>query len=206
MNLLAHALLSPPDPQVLVGNLTADWVKGRARHALPPAIQNGMRLHTLIDSFTDTHPLVSSCSDLLAPAWGRYSPVLVDILFDHVLSLQWAQWCDQPRERVIDHAYAALRSHLHLLPPLAQWATSALLADDWFSAYASLDGIALSLSRLSARLNSRGHNIELAPAVRDFLTHQTAFHRTFHAFFPQLRHHVQIENSPPCTLPFPPAL
>src|SRR5690348_2335198 len=38
MNLLAHTLLSPPSPPILVGNLTADWVKGRARLALPAAL------------------------------------------------------------------------------------------------------------------------------------------------------------------------
>jgi acyl carrier protein phosphodiesterase len=190
MNLLAHALLSPPDPAGLVGNLTADWVKGRARHALPPAVREGMTLHARIDAFTDTHPLVTSCSDLLAPTWGRYAPVLVDILFDHVLSLQWHDWSPTPRQKLIADAYVALRAHLHVLPPRAQWAATALLADDWFSCYATLDGIALSLTRLSARLNSRGHDVELAPAVADFQCHQHAFHTAFREFFPALQSHL----------------
>jgi acyl carrier protein phosphodiesterase len=190
MNLLAHALLSPPDPVVLVGNLTADWVKGRARLALPQALRQGMVLHARIDAFTDTHPLVVACSDLLAPVWNRYAPVLVDILFDHVLSLQWPDWSATPRHELIADAYAALRAHLHLLPPRAQWATNALLADDWFSCYATLDGIALSLTRLSSRLNSRGHNVELAPAIADFQRHEHAFHSAFREFYPALQAHV----------------
>jgi acyl carrier protein phosphodiesterase len=60
MNLLAHALLSPPNPAILVGNMTADWVKGKARHALPAEIRIGMQLHQAIDVFTDTHPLVDA--------------------------------------------------------------------------------------------------------------------------------------------------
>jgi acyl carrier protein phosphodiesterase len=196
MNLLAHALLSPADPLVLVGNLTADWVKGRARRALPEGMQAGMELHGRIDAFTDTHPIVVACGELLAPAWGRYSPVLVDVLFDHVLSVQWERWCGRPRERVIAEAYAALRAHLHVLPPFAHWAANALLADDWFSCYATLDGIAACLTRMSARLNARGHDIELAAAVSDFRRQEGAFHDAFREFFPALRSRLGFPPAP----------
>lgn len=191
MNLLAHALLSPPDSGVLAGNLAADWIKGRARQALPAALRHGMLLHQRIDAFTDAHPLVDYCSSLLEPAWGRYSPILVDVLFDHVLSCDWPRCCDEPRPGMIARAYAALREHQQHLPERAQYAVNMLLADDWLTCYASLDGIALSFTRMSARLNSRGHNIQLAPAVADFAVHRAAFHEAFHVFFPQLRRHVE---------------
>jgi acyl carrier protein phosphodiesterase len=191
MNLLAHALLSPADPAVMAGNLTADWVKGRARDTLPAGMRRGMDLHGHIDTFTDAHPLVWRCAELLEPHWGRYSPILVDILFDHVLSVEWAQWCDRRRAEVIAEAYATLRQYVHLLPPRAQWAVNALLVGDWLTCYATLDGIALSLTRLSARLRTRGHDIELAPAVADFTAHQSAFHSAFAVFFPELRQEVE---------------
>jgi acyl carrier protein phosphodiesterase len=191
MNLLAHILLSPPDDDaMLVGNLTADWVKGKARRALPASIQAGMALHQRIDIFTDTHPHVDACTSLLSPRWHRYAPVLVDILFDHVLSCEWPHFCDTPRPAVIARAYAALRAHVHLLPDRARLAAASLLADDWLSCYATLDGIALSLSRLSQRLHHSGHTVELAPAVHDFRTHREAFHHAFRHFFPALRQHI----------------
>jgi acyl carrier protein phosphodiesterase len=188
MNLLAHAVLSPPHAGVLVGNITADWVKGKSRHALPADLREGIELHRRIDAFTDMHPLVERCAGLLEGNWGRYAPVLVDILLDHVLSTAWEAHCPVPRERFIADVYAALRQHLHLLPPRAQYGAHALLADDWFTCYATLDGIALSFTRLSKRL---GHGIELAPAVDDFVRHRDAFNAAFGEFFPQLRHHVE---------------
>jgi acyl carrier protein phosphodiesterase len=188
MNLLAHAILSPAQPEIMVGNLTADWVKGKARHALPPQFRQGVELHRRIDGFTDAHPLVEHCTTMFDGRWGRYSPVLVDILFDHVLSVGWGRYSDVPRERFIEETYAALRAHLHVLPARAQYGANALLADDWFTCYATLDGIALSLSRLSKRLS---HGVELAPAVQDFVEHQEPFTRAFHEFFPQLRKHVE---------------
>jgi acyl carrier protein phosphodiesterase len=193
MNLLAHALLSPSPslaPGVLVGNLTADWIKGKARHALRTDLAAGVTLHRRIDQFTDMHPLVEHCSTLLEPRWGRYSPVLVDILFDYVLSVNWSLYHDQDRPAFIAAAYSALRDHLHLLPAepqRARMAADALLADDWLSTYASLEGIALSLRRLSRRLAHSGHSIDLSPAVADYLQHQESFDAAFHAFFPQLR-------------------
>jgi len=93
---------------------------------------------------------------------------------------------------VITRAYAALRAHVHLLPARARLAAASLLADDWLSCYATLDGIALSLSRLSHRLQQSGHTIELAPAVHDFRMHRDAFHDAFRQFFPALRQHVAL--------------
>jgi acyl carrier protein phosphodiesterase len=189
MNLLAHAVLTPAGaaPGVLVGNVVADWIKGKARHALPDDLRAGIALHRRIDTFTDTHPLVASCASLLEPRWGRYSTVLVDILFDHVLSAEWDRYCPTPRPAFIAATYAALRDHLDALPWRAQYATNALLADDWFTCYATADGIALSLSRLSGRLN---HHVELAPAIVDFHAHRAAFHESFRHFFPALAAHA----------------
>ena len=188
MNLLSHAVLSPPVPGILVGNLTADWVKGRARHGLPEALKRGVELHRRIDAFTDMHPVVERCAGMLEGNWGRYSPVLVDIFFDHVLSSTWGQHCDVPREMFIDQTYAALREHVHVLPERAQYASHALLADDWFRCYATLEGIGLSLSRMSKRL---GHGVELAPSVQDYVVHEAGFREAFEEFFPQLRRHVE---------------
>jgi acyl carrier protein phosphodiesterase len=191
MNLLAHALLSPEEPAVLAGNLTADWVKGWARLALPAGMRRGMELHGRIDAFTDGHERVWRCARLLEPVWGRYAAILVDMFFDHVLSVEWGRWCAREREEVIVAAYAALRQYLDLLPARARWAACKLLADDWLTAYGTLEGMAVCLTRMSARLNARGHDIELAPAVRDFVRHREAFHEAFGEFFPELRREVE---------------
>ena len=187
MNLLAHAILSPDDPGILVGNLTADWIKGRARLEMPAELRAGFELHRRIDSFTDTHPHAAACAELLDPQWGRYSPVLVDIFFDHLLAQAWQDHCVCDRKLFILCVYAALRDRVNLLPPRAQYAAHMMMADDWLSCYATLDGIGLSLTRISSRLN---HGIELAPAVRDFVSHRAAFEQAFTDFFPQLQRHV----------------
>jgi acyl carrier protein phosphodiesterase len=191
MNLLAHAILSPPgnDP-LLVGNLTADWIKGRSRRALPPAIQFGFIVHRHIDGFTDTHPLVAACIERLSDKWNRYAGILVDIFFDHLLAVNWQRYTPHPLQPFVAGTYATLRAHRPLLPEATHYAVDALTTDDWFSTYATLDGIRLTLARMSMRLRARGHSIDLAPSVDDFPSLELAFHSAFARFFPELQHHI----------------
>jgi acyl carrier protein phosphodiesterase len=54
MNYLAHAYLSFGIPEITLGNLISDFVKGKKKNDYPAAIQRGIMLHRAIDTFTDT--------------------------------------------------------------------------------------------------------------------------------------------------------
>jgi len=187
MNLLAHAILSPANPGVRVGNVVADFVKGRVRKTLPGDVQAGIELHRRIDAFTDLHPIVLGCATMLEERWGRYATVLVDIFFDHCLTAAWGSYADGRREDFVVQVYGDLRAYRACLPERAQLAVTVMMGDDWLNAYAQLDGLRLALTRLSRRLR---HGIELAPAVDDFAARQVEFDAAFAAFFPQLVDHV----------------
>ncbi|KKM01805.1 hypothetical protein LCGC14_1790730, partial [marine sediment metagenome] len=49
MNYLAHIYLSGDHPEVMVGGLLGDFVKGPLRGQLPRAIEEGIALHRKID-------------------------------------------------------------------------------------------------------------------------------------------------------------
>ena len=49
MNYLAHAYLSFNDPDILIGNMISDHVKGKKKFDLPEKIQRGITLHRNID-------------------------------------------------------------------------------------------------------------------------------------------------------------
>jgi acyl carrier protein phosphodiesterase len=70
--------------------------------------------------------------------------------------------------------------------------------DDWFSSYTTLDGIRLTLTRMSARLR---HDVELAPAVDDFHRHRDFFREAFDRFFPELQRTVEASPISAETLP-----
>lgn len=58
MNYLAHIYLSGSSPQIRVGGFIADAVKGGIPEHYPYKLRSGIRLHRLIDNYTDHHPLV----------------------------------------------------------------------------------------------------------------------------------------------------
>ncbi|HVX84513.1 MAG TPA: ACP phosphodiesterase [Phycisphaerae bacterium] len=189
MNLLAHAFLSPADDAMLAGNVVADWVKGRARRALPAGMRAGLELHGRIDRFADAHAGMHRAAAALEGRWGRYSPVLADVFFDHVLAAGWGEHSQDPLPVFTRRVYDILLSVQALLPERATHAVCAMIADDWLTSYATLDGMRLALTRMSARLR---HGIELAPAVDDFFHARRVFEGAFGSLFPALCRHVAL--------------
>lgn len=86
MNYLAHIYLSGSDKQLQIGGFIADFVKGSKGGKHPVGIWNGIVLHRKIDSFTDSHPIVRELVELLRPEFGRYSAIVLDMYFDHLLA------------------------------------------------------------------------------------------------------------------------
>jgi acyl carrier protein phosphodiesterase len=87
MNYLAHAYLSFSIPEITVGNLISDFVKGKQQFEYSPAIRQGITLHRAIDSFTDIHPVTRRAKTFFKDEYGPYSGPLVDIVYDHFLAL-----------------------------------------------------------------------------------------------------------------------
>jgi acyl carrier protein phosphodiesterase len=87
MNYLAHAYLSFNDPDILVGNMISDFVKGKKKFDYPLRIQAGIMLHRIIDEFTDSHPATREAKEFFRPHYRLYSGAFIDVVFDHFLAL-----------------------------------------------------------------------------------------------------------------------
>ncbi len=79
MNYLAHAYLSFNDPEILVGNMISDFVKGKKKFDYPTGIQAGIMLHRIIDTFTDNHPCTGKAKSFSAPL-RLYSGAFIDVV------------------------------------------------------------------------------------------------------------------------------
>jgi len=86
MNYLAHAYLSFNHPEILVGNMISDFVKGRKKFAYPSEIQKGIALHRAIDQFTDDHRATQSAKLFFRPVYRLYSGAFIDVVYDHFLA------------------------------------------------------------------------------------------------------------------------
>ncbi len=87
MNFLAHLYLSDNQPELMVGNMIGDFVKGKkALSNYPDGICKGIMLHRKIDLFTDNHSLVFKTKHCFPQNGRRYASVVLDMLYDHFLA------------------------------------------------------------------------------------------------------------------------
>lgn len=148
-------------------------------------------MHIRIDSFTDTHTLVSQSKAILTPR-GHLKGVVLDILYDHFLSLHWDKFCAIPREIFLDDfRFKALES-MENYPQEAQRIIKRVVGNRQLSSYEHMDGVVDAFRRIDMRLSDRALSkdnceryIPLIAAQRDKLE------ENFLIFFPELMHTVQ---------------
>lgn len=185
MNFLAHLYLSPPTPDAWLGSLLGDFVKGPLDlSGYGGELQAAIRLHRAVDTFTDAHPVVREAKALVSPARRRYAGILVDIFFDHFLAARWTVWHTAPLRDFADGVYASLTHPSVPLPDRFGRLVPHLVSQDWLAGYATLDGIAITLDRMSRRAP---HAIALAGGHEELAARTDAFGAAFDAFFPDLR-------------------
>lgn len=197
MNYLAHAFLAGDDPEAIIGNLMADFVRGKVEEMdhLSLGIRQGMLLHRAIDRFTDTHLVVQRSIHRLTDRWHHYAPILVDVFYDHFLAANWNRYSSEPLPVFSERVYEVLRQYQDLLPPPMQDSMVRMRRQNWFMAYATIEGIGLALEKLSVRIWHRSERVaQLDQAVADLREHFTPLLEDFQVFFPELQHHVAQER------------
>ena len=197
MNYLAHAFLAGDDPEAIIGNLMADFVRGKVEEMehLSLGIRQGMLLHRAIDRFTDSHLVVQRSIHRLTDRWHHYAPILVDVFYDHFLAANWSRYSHEPLPVFSERVYEILRQYQELLPPPMQEAMGRMRRQNWFMAYATIEGIGLALEKLSVRIWHRSERVaQLDQAVADLRRHFTPLLEDFQVFFPELQKHVAQER------------
>lgn len=190
MNLLAHALLSPPEAEVRLGNVLADFVKGRDRRSMTPAFQEGVRQHQVIDAFTDYHPIVSR-SKARIKDFRHVTGILVDVFYDHFLTLHWNRYAREPLGDFTARLYAEFASLPVALPAESRGILDQLISDDWLGSYGTIDGIEDTLCRIAERLEARvGKDFGLRTGATELVAHFDDLERDFAEYFPLLQAHV----------------
>jgi acyl carrier protein phosphodiesterase len=172
----------------MLGGVVADFVKGPAVAALPADVREGVRLHRLIDGFTDRHPVVRRSVARVARTCGWFAGIVIDVYYDHVLARDWAAYSAEPLRAFADRAYDAIGTLLPLAPGEAAQFLRGFIDDDRLVRYATPEGIADTLSRLSNRIARRipRQAPRLEAAMPDLLEADRELAADFHAFYPEL--------------------
>jgi acyl carrier protein phosphodiesterase len=183
MNFLAHLFLSGNSPELLVGNLMGDFVKGRLEGYFPAGIEQGILLHRRIDSFAGRSEYFHRSRHRLDKQFGLYRGVLVDLFYDHFLAAHWDDYADVPLSLFLSEAWRVLSRHREILPDRLQ-RIMPLMFDEWLPSYREIRGIAAVLGRMS-RFRIRRAN-RLAEGAEELNRHYGELYSDFREFFPEL--------------------
>ncbi len=196
MNWLAHLFLAAPDVESRLGNLLGDLVKGKARKSLLPGLKRGLECHQAIDIFTDSHPIVKHSKQCINCEYRRFSGILIDVFYDHILAKNWGHYSLISLEQFTHEVYLSFDNYLELIPPYAGAVIKAARAENWLLSYRDLIGVELTLKRISRRFSRRRNkHYDLSPAIEQLSSNYQELEQDFTVFFPQLMVYIDTWNA-----------
>lgn len=184
MNYLAHAYLSFSDPEVLVGNMISDFVKGRKKDDYPDKIKKGIMLHRAIDNFTDTHDATRAAKQFFRASYGLYAGAFIDVVYDHFLAKDAVLF---PGDRLLDfttEVYDALGRYTNMFPEKFGKMFPYMEKQNWLYNYRYSQGIQNSFRGLVYRAS---YLTESDNAFRIFENHYYKLQDCYTAFFPHVK-------------------
>lgn len=187
MNWLAHLHLSGDSPAMRIGNLLPDLMKGPELREISELFSEGIRLHRRIDSYTDQHPIFRQSRTRIDPALRRYSPILIDLFYDHFLAKEWASYSPVPLDSFIDEFHASIEVFRPHLTDVAYRSLVRIRDGNYLLSYLDTEGMTLTLERVSRRLRKY---VDLRSGIDSLLSNDEELAADFRAFYPQLVEHV----------------
>lgn len=188
MNFLAHAFLSGDNPELLLGNFIADTVKGKQAALYTSEVAKGIKLHRLIDTYTDTHRVVAETKARLRPQYRKFAPVIADIFYDHFLASRFEHFAQEPLSIYTQKVYSIVGASLHLLPERMKYTFEHMQRHNWLLGYAQLEGVGRALTGMSRRASFASG---METAVHELEQNYTLYAAEFEVFFPELIQYVE---------------
>ena len=187
MNHLAHFHLAWPETALLAGALEGDYCKGPLGSKLPEDLARGVRLHRLVDAYTDQHPDLAALRRAFPDGLRRYSGIVLDLCFDHYLSLHWHAFAELDLAEFNERVLAALEQEQQLLGAPSRRAVQRFRQYRVLTRYRDWDMVTASAARVGGRLRRANplHDIEHALAPL-----RPRIEQAFLEFYPQLNRRV----------------
>ena len=152
MNFLAHLWLTDRAGLPLAGAILGDVLRGPLPGHMPEPLARSVRLHRAVDARTDRHPHVVAARAEFAPGARRYAGIVLDLLFDHALALDWAAFSDRPLRDFAEHAGREVARGADWFAHAGDPAPEAGRFSDLLLSYAAPQGIEHAIRRTAGRL------------------------------------------------------
>ena len=183
MNFLAHTYLSGSDKEIMIGNFIGDHVKGNGWERYRQGIINGIRLHRMIDAFTDQHPVFNQSSDRHQHKYHKYAGVITDMYYDHLLAANWDDYSDEELYTFTRRNYMVLMKNYLILPKKTKTILPFIMRSNWLASYADLDFLQRAFQGMAIRTPFKSG---MENAVSDLKDHYQQYLEEFRRFFPDI--------------------
>lgn len=156
----------------------------------PPNIRRGLLLHRKIDSFTDTHKIVSQSKKHMAAQYGKWAGIVIDIVYDHFFIMNWDKICPIPLDEYKEDIFDVLQKYYPVLPERVKYFVPSFIQNDWIGTYSTTEGIVNVLYNMSLRTHLPDYSQYAAEVLRK---HYVQLNSEFMTYFPELINYV-IDN------------
>ena len=202
MNFLAHAYLSFNQPELLLGNMISDFVKGKKQYDYPEKVHHGILLHRSIDAFTDQHESTQRIKQLFKPFYGLYAAAFADVVYDYFLandSQEFSQ--EQHLSDFAEETYTQLANQSVFFPENFSAAFHYMRQQNWLLNYRHTWGIEKSFGGVVRRAK---YLSDASPAFSVFEKNIEQLQRCYDEFFPAVKEHALGKATLFSTSPTPP--
>jgi acyl carrier protein phosphodiesterase len=190
LNFLAHILLSGDNNDIKIGNFLGDFVKGRLNKLTDSqysdGVIKGMVLHREIDFFTDNHPIVRRSIDRLQPKYHKFSGIIVDMFYDHILAKEFNQYSNISLDEYAQTFYGLLEKRKAEIPEPMERMVNSMVTRNWFVGYKTFEGIEWALTGISKRLSFESG---IENATEELRNDYHLYEAEFQEFFPEIVNH-----------------
>jgi len=183
MNYLAHIFLSCDNEDLLIGNFIADSITMKELTNVPDEIYAGIELHRKIDTYTDKHAVVRKATKRLRKHHKKYSPVVIDVLYDHLLANNWERYSDLSLPDYAQEVYKVFARRKDDLPAGLQLRLPRMIENDWLNNYKTVEGLQFTLNRMDERTSFPSN---FGGAIDHLHEDYDLFTEEFNAFFPDI--------------------
>lgn len=191
MNWLAHVFLSESDIDSRLGNLLADHVKNDAWPGMRARFRAGVTMHRAVDAYTDAHPCFLASRKRLG-AQGRLRGVVIDIVYDHMLTRHWDRFAEEALRSYLDRFYREAAAVVDAYPETSRTFIQSVIDHDRLGRYGDLASVEEGLGRIDRRLSPRLAARERASGYMQMVEGSyTDLEADFLTFFPELSTFVQ---------------
>lgn len=178
MNYLAHAYLSFDEGDILLGNFIADTVKNKAS-GYADKVRQGIRLHHLIDNYTDDNLHFKKSISRLDLKYTPYGGVIVDMFYDHFLAAGWQQYHKLPLQNFVSKVYKIVLSKYHLLPLQMKLMFPHMMLTNWLLNYRDANNLRFYFRGLSYRTRN---TYVIKDAAGELKKHYSSLNQDFFNF------------------------